>query len=82
MRTIDWTFAILPFANRLSSDVVKPCQSCLGERGRANFLAYEVSSARLAVQGLGHGFSCRWSLMSSVRKTCLALKRGQLRMGT
>jgi hypothetical protein len=34
------------------------------------------------VQGLGHEVSNELSVVNSVRKTCLALKSGQLRMGT
>ena len=82
MRAVDRTFALLPFADRLPADVVAPRQLSLGKFGRSNFLTYQMGGARLAVQGLGHGIGCRLSLMSSVRKTCRALKSGPLRMGT
>jgi hypothetical protein len=72
----------LPFADGLSSNIVEPSQRSLGERGSPNFLPYQMVSASLAVQSLGHEISCRLSLENSVRKTCLALKSGQLRMGT
>ena len=80
--TVCWTCAILPFPDRLPGDIVEPGQRCLGERGVSNFLAYQVSRSGLAVQGLGHEMDSGLSLLNSVRKTCLALKSGQLRMGT
>jgi hypothetical protein len=82
MGTVDRTVAILPFPDRLSGHVVQPCQFNLGKRGGANFFSYQMGRAGLAVQGLGHELNCRLSLENSVRKTCLALKNGQLRIGT
>jgi hypothetical protein len=67
---------------RLRSSVVEPRQRSLGKRGRSNFLAYQVGCTSLAVEGLGHEIGGQLSLMNSVRKTRLALKSGQLRMGT
>ena len=82
MGTVHRTFAILPFPDRLSRDIVVPGQSSLGERGSLNFLTYQVGCASLAVQGLCHDIGNGLSLVSSVRKMCLALKKGHLLMGT
>lgn len=70
------------FANRLPADVVKPGQFSRGERRVSNLFPYQAGGARLAVQGLDHEIGNRVSLRYSVQKRCLALKRGQLRMGT
>lgn len=81
MRAVGRTVAVL-LANRLSRDIVEPGKFSLGQRGGSNFLAYQMGCTSLAVQGLCHEIGGQLSLMNSVRKTRLALKSGQLRMGT
>ena len=82
MRTIVRAVAILPFPDRLPRDVVESGQLSLWQRRFLDFLADQVGRSRLAVEGLGHQATSKRSDWNSVRKTCLALKSGQLRMGT
>lgn len=81
MRTIGWAIAILPFSDSLPRDVVEPGQLRLRQRRVLDFFADQVRRSCSAVQGLGHQATSERSGENSVRKTCLALKRGQLRMG-
>ena len=75
------SFAVLPFSNRLSRDVVESGKWRLGECRSPHFLTDHVRRARLAVLGLGHQIGSRVSLKNSVPKTCVTLKSGQLRIG-
>ena len=82
MRLVFRRLAVLPLPDRLAGDVVHPRQFGLRERRVSDFLTDQVGSAGLAVQCLGHRVASEKSDWNSVRKTCLALKSGQLRMGT
>ena len=82
MRTIVRAVAILPFPDRLPRDVIEPGQFGLWQRRFLDFLADQVGRSCLAVEGLGHQATSERSDWNSVRKACLALKSGQLRIGT
>jgi hypothetical protein len=82
MGAVDRTIAVPPFGNGLPRDIVETGKFSLRQRGSSDFLAYQMGSRSLAVQGLSHEIGSQLWLMSSVRKTCLALKNGQLRKGT
>jgi hypothetical protein len=82
VRAVDRAVAILPFPDRLTSDVVEPIQLCLGQRRILDLSPDQACSTGLAVQRLSHRNIGEKSGWCSVRKTCLALKSGQLRMGT
>ena len=82
MGAVDRTFTILPFSDRLSSNVVEPRELGLRQSRAPDFLSDQMGRSSLAVQGLGHEVSSELSMVNSVRKTCLALKSGQLQMDT
>ncbi|ATC76689.1 hypothetical protein BG257_18925 (plasmid) [Proteus mirabilis] len=82
MRLVFRRLAVLPLSDGLAGDVVHPGQFGLRERRVPDFLTDQVGSTGLAVQCLGHRVASEESDWNSVRKTCLALKSGQLRMGT
>jgi hypothetical protein len=82
MRTIVRAVAILPFPDRLPRDFVEPGQFGLRQRRFLDFLADQVGRSCLSVKCLGHQATSERSDWNSVRKTCLALRSGQLRMGT
>ena len=82
VRTVDRTIAILPLTNRLTREIVEPRQSGLRQRRGTDLFADQVGGTRLAMQGLCHEVVGGGVVDCIVRKASLALKSGQLRMGT
>ena len=80
--TVNRAVAILPLTNRLARDIVEPRQGGLRQRRGTDLFADQVGGTRLAMEGLCHEVA-GWGVVDCiVRKAFLALKRGQLRMGT
>lgn len=81
VRKILGAVAVLPFADRQTTNVVALSQFPLRERRFADFVTDQMSGAGLAVKGLAHGAGSWVTEFNSVLKSNLALKNGRLRVG-
>ena len=81
VRKILGAVAVLPLADRQTTDVVAFSQFPLRERRFADFVTDQMSGTGLAVKGLAHGAGSWVTGFNSVLKSNLALKNGRLRVG-
>ena len=80
MRRILGAVAVLPLADRQTTDVLAFSQFPLRERRFADFVTDQMSGTGLAVKGLAHDAGSWVTGFNSVLKSNLALKNGWLRV--
>ena len=81
LRKILGAVAVLPLADRQTTDVIALSQFALRERRLADFAPDQMSGAGFAMRGLANGASSWVTGFNSVLKSNLDLKNGRLRVG-